>query len=520
MSGKIADENLAAEMGVCGAVTTDAERWMPVAKRAGITEEWFADAQARAVWSALERMWGRTRGKGVDQMTLWDELSRGDAKKEDAPPPDMGWVESMIERTFEAHCEYHIDILRNRHGSRKGRRLASEFARKLDAGAAAAIQDMSGRLLELLEEITRGGSGDDKDAVIDGVLAKFEEAHRTVMVEKRKYMPGLPLPWHHMTNIYSAMGPGMHIVSGRPSTGKTALINNFIRFWCGCLGMQGGLNSLDMARGEMWGRNFSELTRVSLPKAKFGNTSNEEMGRLREAAATLKGWKLDMRVCRDLDEFSSWVTLGVMKKGWKFCVVDFIQLLSFRDCYRMSVDDRTTQISGTVKGLGLDLGIPMVVLSQLNRDCEKEGGRVPKPSDLRGGGSLEQDAASVLMLSKDEACERAWREYPPKMLTPFGSNDAVQTYLAKRLRPVWARIEKNQQGSTGELPLVFYKNYFLFRLADYLAEPSKIEKGGRTVGWDYTPLFSRVHSDFRQHAEDAALRKSGGLVTEYEDGAE
>jgi replicative DNA helicase len=514
------NDYLAAEMGVCGAVTSDAERWMPVAKRAGITDEWFADAQARAAWSALERLWTRSRGKGVDPMTLLAELERGGGKGEDAPPPDMAWVERMIERTFEAHCEYHIDILRNRHGARKGRKLAGEFSRKLETGAAAAIQDMSGRLLELLEEITRGGSGDDKDAVIDGVLAKFEEAHRTVMVEKRKYMPGLPMPWSHMTNIYSALGPGMHIVSGRPSTGKTAIINNFVRFWCDGLGLAGGLNSLDMARSEMWGRNFSELTRVSLPKAKFGNTSNAEMEKLREASKTLKSWKLDMRVCRDLDEFSSWVTLGVMKKGWKFCVVDFIQLLTFRDCYRMTVDDRTSQISSTVKGLGLDLGIPMVVLSQLNRDCEKEGGRVPKPSDLRGGGSLEQDAASVLMLSKDEACERAWREWPPKRLTPFGANDAVQTYLAKRLRPVWARIEKNQQGSTGEIPLVFYKNYFLFRLADYLCEPEKIEKGSKIVGWDYTPLFSRVHPDWRNHAEDEALRKSGGLVTEYAEGEE
>ncbi|OPZ80001.1 MAG: Replicative DNA helicase [bacterium ADurb.Bin429] len=243
------------------------------------------------------------------------------------------------------------------------------------------------------------------------------------------------------------------------------------------------------------------------------------MERLRAAAGELKQWKLDMHVCRDVEEFRSWVTLGVMKRKWKFCVVDFIQLLSFRECTRMSVDDRTAYISGAVKGLGNDLGIPMFALSQLNRDCEREGGRPPKPSDLRGGGSLEQDAATVLMLRKDERCRGWWRDCPPKMLTPFGGNDQVQTYLAKRLRPVWASLEKNQQGSVGEIPFVFYKNYFMFRLADYRCAPMKVERNGKEPAHlDYTPLFGRVHPDWRGHAEDGALARSGGLVTEYADG--
>ena len=212
--------------------------------------------------------------------------------------------------------------------------------------------------------------------------------------------------------------------------------------------------------------------------------------------------------------------MGVMKHGWKFCVVDFIQLLSFRECYKMSVDDRTAHISGVVKALGVDLHIPMIALSQLNRDCEREGGRPPKPSDLRGGGSLEQDAATVLMLRRDEKCEEAWQNYPPKHLTPFGSNEQAQTYLAKRLRAVVAALEKNQNGPTGDVPFVFYKNYFMFRLADYLCEAAPVEKAGKVVGWDNTGQFSRVHPDWRQLPEDEALRKSGGLVTEYQDGAD
>ena len=68
-----------------------------------------------------------------------------------------------------------------------------------------------------------------------------------------------------------------------------------------------------------------------------------------------------------------------------------------------------------------------------------------------------------------------------------------------------AALEKNQNGPTGDVPFVFYKNYFMFRLADYLCEATPVEKAGKVVGWDNTGQFSRVHPDWRQLPEDEAL---------------
>ncbi len=523
----VASESLSNEMALLGSVLMDGERVMPVVLGMGCRAEWFKDARCRTVWCAMKALFDGGARDGMDALTVMD-AARGLTEKkggEEAETAEIGagFMQELIDVTpTSAHAEYYCCIVRGQYVARKGKRAAQAFATGVEMGAGLAIQKIMAEMHGLLQELTSGACGDDRDEVIDEVMRGFEEAHRVVMVEgggKVKYCPGLRLPWEHMTQLYSGANPGLHIVSGRPSTGKTALINNLLDYWCGHLGLAGGLNSLDMTRQAMWSRNFSLTSRVSLPKARFGMTSKADMEKLRTAAAALKKWKLDMHVCRDLEEFRSWVTLGVMKRGWRFCVVDFIQLLNFRECTRMSVDDRTAMISGAVKGLGNDLKIPMFALSQLNRECEREGGRPPKASDLRGGGSLEQDAGTVLMLRKDQRCEAAWREFPPKMLTPFGGNDQVQTYLAKRLRPVWAALEKNQDGNTGEMPFVFYKNYFTFRLADYRCSPIKVDRTAKEPAHlDYTPLFCRVHPDWRSHEEDAALAKSGGLVTEYADG--
>lgn len=522
----VASDSLSNEMALLGSVLMDGGRVMPVALGQGCRDDWFKDPRCRLVWRAFKELFDKGAREGMDALTVMAAARvLAEKEREGEEPAEIGaaFVQELIDGTpTSAHAEYYCAIVRGQHVARRGRRAAQSFASAVELGPAHAIQKMVSEMHGLLQELSNGACGDDRDAVIDSVMRGFEESHRVVMVEgggKVKYCPGLRMPWEHMTQLYSGASPGLHIVSGRPSTGKTAIINNFLDYWCGHLGLAGGLNSLDMTRQAMWARNFSMTSRVSLPKATFGMTSRDDMEKLRLAAEGLKKWRLDMHVCRDVEEFRSWVTLGVMKRGWKFCVVDFIQLLSFRECTRMSVDDRTAYISGAVKGLGNDLGIPMFALSQLNRECEREGGRPPKPSDLRGGGSLEQDAATVLMLRKDDRCENWWRDCPPKMLTPFGGNDQVQTYLAKRLRPVWAALEKNQQGNVGEMPFVFYKNYFTFRLGDYRAMPIKVEREGKEPAHlDYTPLFGRVMPDWRAHAEDEALARSRGLVTEYADG--
>jgi replicative DNA helicase len=84
-------------------------------------------------------------------------------------------------------------------------------------------------------------------------------------------------------------------------------------------------------------------------------------------------------------------------------VIDYLQLLSLdRHVKAENQNIVVTQISKALKGLAKSLYVPVVVLSQLNRELEKRVNRRPQMSDLRDSGSIEQDADVILFIYRDE----------------------------------------------------------------------------------------------------------------------
>jgi replicative DNA helicase len=519
------EDPLKNEMGLLGSVLLDPEACMPLVINAGCCDEWFEDSRSHAVWLTMRVLWDEKKHAGIDPITVLDAAKRVKPRKNEKKPAevDVRFVQALIDNTpTAAHAEYYVQIVRNQMVERKGTGLAMEFIGALKTGPCMAIQNFQRGIVELMAE-AEGKQTSGLPDICDQVMARFEQAHQIRMVEKRMdYCPGLPMPWRFMTATYNGLQPGLHIIGARPSVGKTAFVLNLLRFWCEEKGITVAFNSLDMELKNMISRPFSEVSRVSLPKASFGTTSLHDMERLRETCGKIKQWPLKVTVKRDLESFRSWCIMQKVKHDAKIIIVDFLQLLTFKDCYKMSVDDRVSHISGTLKAIGNDLDVPMVALSQLNRQCEQDGGREPTVSDLRGSGALEQDAFTVMLLHQDLTVAKNFKLAPPIWLTPFGATKEAQEYLAKELRPVWAILAKNQNGKTKKIPMVLFPNYFLFMMGDYNAEPVYTTKGEgdkqKIVGEDCSPMFGRVHPDWRKDKMEEALRKSGGLVTDYLDG--
>ena len=512
------------EVALVGSVLLNPGRVMPLLMGARATAEWFNDRRCRSAWMGLRQLWDEKKLDGADLLTVADALKRvRPPKGEEAPEIDIGWVQKLIDDTpFAAHAEYYLNIVRDQHLCRKGKRLAQGFAVSLEHGPAVAVQKFQAGLVEIMDEATGqqdAAIGDTADQVMDG----FKKAHHIRMVEKRMdYCPGVPTPWKVMTANYNGMQAGLHVIAARPSTGKTALVGNMIRFWAEGLGLHVGFNSMDMQPRQFMKRIICEKARVSLSKAEFGTTSERDIARLDGATReSVARWPLHVTVKRDLEAFRSWCVMKRMKGELDVAVADFMQLMEFDGCYRMGVDDRVSRISGTLKAIANDLDIPVVALSQLNRACEEDGGREPQLSDLRGSGAIEQDAFTVMFLHTDPRVHADWQLCQPINLSPFGATLAARQYTAKQLRPVMALLKKNQNGRTGRLPLVMFPNYFLFMMGDYNAEPIwDFDNAGnrKKTPPNNAPLFGRVLPDWRGDAMEEALAKSGGLVTEYRDG--
>jgi replicative DNA helicase len=133
-------------------------------------------------------------------------------------------------------------------------------------------------------------------------------------------------------------------------------------------------------------------------------------------------------------------------------VIDYLQLINGDS--RMPREQQISEISRGIKAMAKELKIPVIVLSQLNRDSEKEK-RQPILSDLRESGAIEQDADVVLILAK-------------QISSPINSDKEDDHYFEVNTIVCDLSIAKHRNGPIGIVPLVFIRN--LTRFESYINE--------------------------------------------------
>jgi replicative DNA helicase len=136
--------------------------------------------------------------------------------------------------------------------------------------------------------------------------------------------------------------------------------------------------------------------------------------------------------------------------GIKLFIIDYLQLMHSDS--RKAQDNRQQEISDIsngVKALAKELNVPVIVLSQLNRELEKDKNRKPRLSDLRESGAIEQDADLVGLLYKPAEEEE----------------EVSETRQPVESHPVNLLIAKQRNGPTGDVRLTFFKSFTRFESA-------------------------------------------------------
>ena len=512
-------DTLATERAVIGAVLLDPARCIPVAVSAGTRAGWFADDTAHVAWMAAESLWRRGLVADADAVSLLNEHRRIAAdpatRKKFTPRVDAAaWQELIDAAQTTATLEYHLGELRDAFVGRCVRRAGQKFA------AACASGDSTGAAIALRSDIDAILTGAAESSgrrvqlasVCDELLGEYELAHEKRIVEKNlNWTPGFKFPWPPMTAMMNGLEPGLGIIAARPSVGKTLFALNLIRFWCDT-GVQVVFDSLDMERHSLIRRFIAERARVSIKKARFSPTQTD-LAAVRRATDELRSWPLNMVEIRDVEEFASYCMVEHAAGRCQIAVVDYLGLMHSSRVDNANEYARVSYVSDKLKGLANRLRIPVVALCQLNREITKDGAnRLPGLADLRGSGSIEQDAFWVLFLHRDErTVNGAWRDKPPTQLVPPGSTDAT----IRALDSVLAVLCKAQNGELGSLPFVFRKNYLACSLGDWRAHPVRKQTGyGSTAReyLDYSNQFAKVCTDWRHDPLEEVLRAQDALV--------
>lgn len=526
------------ERGFIGALLLTPAK-MADAITAGVRADWFTSDGWSLMWSAFEALWKRGEISGATPISVRAEAQRLAAREKERRTADTLTPSELLRACDDATIgplDVSIRLLRNGAIERAAKSAVAESFKtfEMNADYTDGVLTLRDRLDGILKsEIDRKKI--PPRAVFAEIMSEYEEAHRMRVASDGprdlKWTPGLKMPWPKMTEFLNGLRAGLHIVAARPSVGKTAFAVNLMRFWCE-QNYPVVFCSLDMPRVEVMRRFIAERARVSARKAAFSPT-HDDLEAMHKAEAAMSAWPLTVVESRDVDDLRTICMVERAAGRLAVVVVDYLQLLHARALGREDAVEyaRVSYVSDTLKRLANELHIPVVALAQLNRESTKQDqqGRLPGLADLRGSGSIEQDAFTVTILHRDSAVVDKWRGLAQTRgpdyervarLIPGTMENPQYRYNFDDLDPVWWILCKAQNGPTGKLPFLVRKKYFAWMLADYEAETTTATSGygaAQKTTVDTSAKFERVHSDWRHDAIEEVLRLQLALIDAPDD---
>src|SRR5678815_4037057 len=194
----------------------------------------------------------------------------------------------------------------------------------------------------------------------------------------------------------------MLVIAARPSMGKTSLAMNIAESVAIDQRQPVGVFSLEMTAESLVLRMLCSRSRVNLRNIRDGFLAERDFPKLTGAAGKLANAPLFID---DTPGLSILQLRAKARRMWqqygiKVFVIDYLQLLHSTARRAENRQQEIADISNGVKSLAKELNVPIVVLSQLNRELEREKNRKPRMSDLRESGAIEQDADLIGMLYK------------------------------------------------------------------------------------------------------------------------
>jgi len=230
---------------------------------------------------------------------------------------------------------------------------------------------------------------------------------------------GLPTGLRNLDRKLRGLRNGeMIVLAARPSMGKTSLAMNIAE--CVALGrdMQDrafegdaakgrpvAIFSLEMAQEALALRMLCGMAGVPAFQIDSGIGNSQKITQeLTRAASKLSKASIYVDDTGGLDVMELRARARRMKKKYnlELVIVDYLQLINYREMARQGRQLETAAISANLKAMAKELKVPVLVLSQLSRAPEQRGDKSAKPklSDLRDSGAIEQDADVVLLLRR------------------------------------------------------------------------------------------------------------------------
>jgi len=405
----------------------------------------FYDLRHRLIYELLVTMYDQK--EAIDLVTVPQRLK--DRNQLEAVG-GLAYLSSLPDAVpSAANLSYYADIVREKHLLRRMIQTCTSVVSRVyehEGEVDALLDEVERDVLHISEERAETDTQTIKE-LVKKAITTIEDFH-----QRQGMLTGLATGFPDFDRMTSGLRGGeMIVIAARPSMGKTSLAMNIAEHVALEERLPVAVFSLEMTAESLVLRMLCSRSRVNLRSIRDGFLAERDFPKLTGAAGKLSGAPLFVEDSPGLSILQLRAKARRMHQqhGIKLFVIDYLQLLHSTARRAENRQQEIADISGGIKALAKELDVPVIVLSQLNRDVEKERNRKPRLSDLRESGAIEQDADVVALLYKPNS----------------GDDDEGGGGAEPEAVPVNLYVAKQRNGPTGEVPLTFLKGYTRFESA-------------------------------------------------------
>ena len=408
--------------------------------------EVFYDLRHQTIFETLVAMYDARAA--IDVITLQQRLKDKQLLEQVGGIAYLSQLQDAVPSA--ANLSYYLDIVREKFLLRKMIQTCTDVVGR--------VYDYEGEVDALMDEVERDVLRISESRVQGGLVTTKELVGKAIgtienYFSRKGTLNGLATGFADLDRMTDGLhGSEMIVIAARPSMGKTSIAMNIIEHVVLEQKLPAAVFSLEMSAEALVLRMMCSLARVNLRSIREGFMSEADFPKLTGAAGRLANAPLfiDDSAALSILQLRARARRLAQQHGIKLFVVDYLQLL--HSTARRAQENRQQEISDIssgIKALAKELKVPMLVLSQLNRELERDKSRKPRLSDLRESGAIEQDADVVGLLYKPNA----------------GEDDDNVTAEEPEGLPVNLLIAKQRNGPTGDVNLTFLKPYTRFESA-------------------------------------------------------
>lgn len=434
------------EKSILSSMLVDPNEYIGEAVEAGLTDEAFYLPAHGTLFIHIQKLW--QDGQTIELVSLVQSLL--DAGKLDHVGGSAGVTDIFTYAPTAGHFHHHLKMVMDKHLLRSMIAVCTETITEAfsEPGDAKALLDHAETRLASVRD---GMDRQPKEQSTRQVIAEIVEEFGQVAMGQESLNRGLTTGFERLDAMSQGLNPGdMFVIAARPSMGKTAIMMDLIDHICMVLNEPAMVFSVEMTKKQLLRRALFSRAKYSPARLRYEKPTKGDLIRIQRSAQEVAESKLfvDDVSGITINELRAKARRKHREHGIKAIAIDYLQLMRSGSKQAQNSREREiAEISAGLKGLAKELGVPVIVLAQLNRDSEKRGGKtkgLPRMSDLRESGSIEQDADMVGLLHRDDY---------------FAETEEERCSLAGKARLILA---KNRNGETGEIPLTFVAEHMRY----------------------------------------------------------